>query len=103
MRRKLLRRLSASLALFLLCVMSWAQTRTVTGTVRDTQGAPIIGAAVVIQGSTTGTVTDFDGNFSISGLFHRLDNSSEGTRGDRLDDVEFRLQFIRSFIFGELI
>ncbi len=68
MRRKLLRRLSASLALFLLCVMSWAQTRTVTGTVRDTQGAPIIGAAVVIQGSTTGTVTDFDGKYQLANV-----------------------------------
>lgn len=38
--------------------------RTVTGTVNDASG-PLPGASVLIKGSTTGTTTDFDGNFSI--------------------------------------
>ena len=44
-----------------------AQTITVKGTVTDSQGEPIIGATVTEKGNTTnGTITDFDGNFSLS-------------------------------------
>lgn len=38
---------------------------TVTGTVADEEGLPLAGASVVVKGSRTGTVTDFDGNYSI--------------------------------------
>ncbi|MET2986332.1 SusC/RagA family TonB-linked outer membrane protein [Aureibaculum conchae] len=38
--------------------------RTVTGTVNDASG-PLPGASVIIKGTTTGTTTDFDGNFSV--------------------------------------
>lgn len=41
------------------------QARTVTGRIVDNMGEPIIGANVVVKGTTNGTVTDFDGNFSI--------------------------------------
>ena len=37
--------------------------KKVTGTVKDANGEPIIGATVVEKGTTNGTVTDFDGNF----------------------------------------
>ena len=40
-------------------------TKKITGTVIDAQG-PVIGASVVEKGTTNGTVTDFDGNFSLS-------------------------------------
>lgn len=39
--------------------------REVTGIVTDTKGEPLIGAAVMVDGSTRGVVTDLDGNFSI--------------------------------------
>ena len=40
---------------------------TVTGTVSDASGEPLIGASVVVKGnSSTGTVTDFDGNFKLN-------------------------------------
>lgn len=39
---------------------------TVKGTVNDTHGEPVIGASVVEAGTTNGTVTDFDGNFSLT-------------------------------------
>ncbi len=35
----------------------------VRGTVKDIAGDPIIGVNVLLQGTTTGTVTDYDGNF----------------------------------------
>jgi hypothetical protein len=40
--------------------------RTVTGKVTDSSGQPLIGANVFVKGSTVGTVTDFDGMYSIT-------------------------------------
>ena len=42
-----------------------AQNITVTGTVTDAQKEPIIGASVLQQGTTVGTATDVDGNFTL--------------------------------------
>ena len=42
------------------------QKKTVTGTIVDDYGEPIIGANIIEKGTTNGTVTDYDGNFSIS-------------------------------------
>ncbi len=41
------------------------QTRTVRGTVVDTKGEPIIGANVLVSGTSIGTITDYDGHFSL--------------------------------------
>ncbi len=43
----------------------FAQTKTVTGTVVDELGDPVIGANVIVVGTTNGATTDIDGNFSI--------------------------------------
>ncbi|MDE6324657.1 MAG: TonB-dependent receptor [Duncaniella sp.] len=43
-----------------------AQKITVSGTVSDPTGEPLIGASVVVQGETMGVATDFDGNYTIS-------------------------------------
>ena len=52
-------------ALMLCSVSLFAQT--VTGVVTDAaNGEPVIGASVLVMGTTTGTITDFDGNFSIN-------------------------------------
>ena len=40
--------------------------RSISGTVVDDQGTPLVGASVVLKGTTTGTTTDFDGNYSIN-------------------------------------
>ena len=45
--------------------LSWAQQKTITGTVNDETGLPLPGATVVVDGTTRGVATDFDGNFSI--------------------------------------
>ena len=59
--------MSGLLALLLLLPgLSFAQTLRVTGRVLDEEGVGVIGAGVVIQGTTTGTITDLDGNFSLS-------------------------------------
>lgn len=43
-----------------------AQSLQVTGTVTDKSGEPLIGANVIEQGSQTGTITDFDGNYVLT-------------------------------------
>ena len=45
--------------------VAFAQTATVKGQVVDESGAPLMGAGVIVKGTTTGTVTDLDGNYSI--------------------------------------
>ncbi|MFW6371852.1 MAG: carboxypeptidase-like regulatory domain-containing protein, partial [Bacteroidota bacterium] len=42
------------------------QQRTVTGTVTDQNGEPLPGVTVLVEGTTTGTVTNSDGNFSLN-------------------------------------
>ncbi|AHW59094.1 iron complex outermembrane recepter protein [Draconibacterium orientale] len=42
------------------------QTKTISGVVNDTDGGPIPGVSVVVEGTTIGTVTDFDGNFELN-------------------------------------
>ena len=57
----------------LLSVSSYAQQIVVSGVVKDSKlGDPIIGASVLEKGTTNGTVTDFDGNFTFNA------SSSEG-------------------------
>lgn len=46
-------------------LQSIKQTKTITGTVVDEMGEPLIGVSVLVKGTTTGTVTDFDGKFSL--------------------------------------
>ena len=58
-----LRTLALLLGLFL-SVGAFAQIN-VKGHVKDAQGEPIIGATVRVEGTQTGTVTDYDGNFSL--------------------------------------
>lgn len=54
-------------ALFVIgCLQLLAQTRTIKGEVTDAQnGEALIGATVMVEGEKGGTVTDFDGNFSL--------------------------------------
>ena len=42
-----------------------AQTSKVTGKVIGEDGEPVIGASIIVKGTTVGTVTDFDGNFEL--------------------------------------
>ena len=58
--------LFSAIAVVFMTATAFAQDRTVTGTVSATNGEALIGAGVVIKGTTTGTVTDLDGRFSLS-------------------------------------
>lgn len=47
------------------CALTYAQT-TVKGNVTDNSGQPLPGANIIVVGTTTGTITDFDGNFTLN-------------------------------------
>ena len=50
--------------LLMTCAYAIAQ-RTVTGTIADSDGEPLISASVLVKGTTTGTISDLDGNFTL--------------------------------------
>ena len=58
-----------TLLMSMLCLMTFAQGSQVSGVVKDATGEPLIGANVMVKGNATnGTITDFDGNFTLSGV-----------------------------------
>ncbi|MGB7394919.1 MAG: SusC/RagA family TonB-linked outer membrane protein [Pricia sp.] len=54
-----------TLLLALIVQFSFAQEKTITGTVTDQDGIPLPGVNIVVEGTTSGTQTDFDGNYAI--------------------------------------
>ena len=61
--KELARKAVSTLFLSMLCLVAFAQTAT--GLVKDKTGEPMIGVNVLVKGTTNGTITDFDGKFSI--------------------------------------
>ena len=61
-----LRRVSTTLCMILFCLAAMAQ-KTITGTVTDVTGEPLIGATVAL-GGTNGAITDIDGNFTLTNV-----------------------------------
>jgi TonB-linked SusC/RagA family outer membrane protein len=66
-----IKRASTALLMSMICVFAFAQ-KTITGTVKDATGEPMIGVSVVVDGSAIGGVTDLNGNFKIN----RVPNNS---------------------------
>jgi TonB-linked SusC/RagA family outer membrane protein len=60
-------KMNGILTLFFALVVqfSFAQTKTVSGTVTDGDGLPLPGVNILVKGETSGTQSDFDGNYSI--------------------------------------
>ncbi|BDD02702.1 SusC/RagA family TonB-linked outer membrane protein [Aureibacter tunicatorum] len=65
MEQKLRMLLMLCMAVFF-SAAAWAQERTITGRVTEASGEGAIGVNVVVKGTTTGTATDFDGNYSLT-------------------------------------
>ena len=61
---KEVKRILFTFILVVTCILAYGQD-IVTGTIMDETGETVIGASVVEKGTTNGTVTDFDGNFSL--------------------------------------
>lgn len=62
--KELAKKAISALFLSMLCVVTFAQTAT--GLVKDKTGEAMIGVNVLVKGTTNGTITDFDGKFSLS-------------------------------------
>ena len=54
------------MAFYLLPLIAMAQTRTISGVVADETNEPLIGVSVVVKGTTTGTLTDIEGKYTIN-------------------------------------
>ena len=50
------------------CLFALAQGKQVSGIVKDTSGEPVIGANVIVKGTTNGTITGIDGDFTLSNV-----------------------------------
>ncbi|MEH6656827.1 TonB-dependent receptor [Leeuwenhoekiella marinoflava] len=61
-------KLHCSLLLFVLLISSitYAQTRVLEGNIQDPDSLPLPGANVIVKGTSNGTTTDFDGNFTLN-------------------------------------
>ncbi len=59
-------RVATVFVMLFVCASLFAQNITVKGTVKDSNGEPIVGAGVLIKGTQTGVTTDIDGNYSIN-------------------------------------
>ena len=67
-RKRIMKKYISVLAVFLLLyctATAFGQSGTVTGTVTDTDGEPLIGVNVLVKGTTNGAITDIDGNYTI--------------------------------------
>ena len=60
------RLLHLGLVLVLCCFGAGLSAQAITGTITDSDGVPLIGASVLVEGTTTGTVADLDGNFTLN-------------------------------------
>ncbi len=61
-----MKKLSLVLTLVLFAVCTMMAQRTVSGKITDSKGEPLIGASVLVKGTSTGTVTDVDGSYSLT-------------------------------------
>ncbi len=64
--QNLFKKMSLIFAAMLVVAITWAQETTVRGTVTDETGQPLPGVTVVVQGTSVGTVTNDDGEYSIT-------------------------------------
>lgn len=63
-----LRNLLLTTCLLLVTLSAFSQSKTITGTVKDGVGEPLIGVSVVVKGTSNGVVTDIDGNYSLTNV-----------------------------------
>ena len=64
--KKLLHRVMITLIIFILALQVNAQQRTLTGTVREENGGPLVGVSISLKGTSSGTTTNNNGTYSIN-------------------------------------
>lgn len=67
-QKSLIGRWAVTLLMSLCCLLAFAQGKSVTGTVTDPTGEPLIGVSVQVKGAKQGAITDFDGNFKLANV-----------------------------------
>ncbi|NDV66907.1 TonB-dependent receptor [Bacteroides sp. 224] len=65
---RLAKRASITLFMSMLCLLVFAQSRSVSGIVVDTQNEPMVGVNVLLKGTTNGVITNLDGKYTLSGV-----------------------------------
>ncbi|HRG40856.1 MAG TPA: carboxypeptidase-like regulatory domain-containing protein, partial [Saprospiraceae bacterium] len=95
-------KLIKTILVLLLPILSFAQTGTIKGAVKDKlSNEAIIGANIVLVGSDLGTSTDIDGNYKIEGLKPGIYNISVSYLGyETINQSEIEIQGIRPTIFN---
>lgn len=75
-------------------ILSFAQKGTVKGVVTDQKtNEPLVGATLVLEGTTTGTITDFDGNYE-------LNNLAPGTYTIRCSFISYQTKYLSNVQVG---
>ena len=67
-QQQFFRRLCSICILSMMCLLAFSQGKQVQGVVKDATGEAIIGANVLVKGTTNGVITDFDGNFALDNV-----------------------------------
>lgn len=67
-QQQFFRRLCSICLLSMMCLLAFSQGKQVKGVVKDATGEPVIGANVLVKGTTNGMITDFDGNFALDNV-----------------------------------
>ncbi|WP_300727003.1 TonB-dependent receptor [uncultured Bacteroides sp.] len=61
----LVRKAGVTLLMTMICLIAFAQNKTISGVIKDNTGEPLIGVSVQVKGTSVGSITDMDGNFTI--------------------------------------
>ena len=88
-----------TLALVFAVQLLFAQEKTISGTVSDGDGIPLPGATVIVQGTTNGVSTDFDGNYTIfanEGETPKYLNTSKGNLKKLFKDKEQAKELLKT-------
>ena len=62
-------RVILTLLIVLVAHTSYAQDKTINGTISDGSGLPLPGVNIIVKGTSTGTQSDFDGKYTITDMY----------------------------------
>ncbi|KFF02411.1 vWA domain-containing protein [Flavobacterium reichenbachii] len=95
---KSLKLISSAIAM-LICFVTMAQEKTITGIISDESGAPVPGASVTIQYTKKGTMADFDGKYSIQAqkgdmlVFSFIGYQTQRQRVENTEKINIQLHY----------
>ena len=73
----MIKTLKPLLSLLFIFQLSFAQEQVISGNITDSTGVPLNGVTIVLDGTSTGVISDFDGNYLVSaGTFTKMDDQA---------------------------